>query len=80
MGAGTVRHDQQEGSGDGDCRERTQADDLRRARDFTAWLTSVTKLVEREPEWSWRDAEARNAAADLRDLITSRLGDASRMT
>ena len=37
------------------------------------WLTSITKLVEREPEWSWRDAEARDAAAGLRDLITLQL-------
>ena len=48
--------------------------------DLAVWLTSVTKLVEREPEWSWHDASARDAAAELRDLITSRLGAATRTT
>jgi hypothetical protein len=48
--------------------------------DFTAWLTSVTKLLEHEPEWSWRDTEARDAARAMRDLITSRLEARHRRT
>lgn len=48
--------------------------------DFAVWLTSARKLLEHEPEWSWRDAETREAAAAMRDLITSRLEADTRMT
>ena len=41
--------------------------------DFARFIESVTKLFEREPDWSWRDEEARNAAGTMRDLITRRL-------
>lgn len=48
--------------------------------DLTAWLTAVRKLLEREPERSWRDASAAEAAVALRDLVASRLEAAGQVT